>query len=452
MFWRASVENSGKLSSIMKAFLRRLLLVLVCLGSGALAHAQTETNRHVVLITIDGLRPEFYLQESFTKHCPNLMALRQAGCHALGARAVYPSMTYCGHASIATGVNPSKHGVTGNSRSDGPGAEGRGFWFAKDIQSPTIWDVAHQAGLVTATLSWPSTAESKTITWNVPEFWSSVMGRQDDLVMKHATPGLVDSPPPLDGPGWDGFVAQQSISIIRQHRPHLILIHYVETDKNQHKGGRDTADLPGALERIDGHIGRIRQAVKEAGMGPRTTFIVAGDHGFADIEQSIAPNKLLADAGFISVESGKVQSWKAYVRNTGGSGAVIVKDAADIPRVREVLADGTEKLYRIIEKPELEKLGGPSDAAFHLEAEPLHMISGSVTAKSLVFRSSVKGNHGFLPDKPEMLTGFIISGSGIQAGVVADRVDLVDIAPTIAELLGLKFPDTDGKPLKKLFR
>jgi hypothetical protein len=60
------------------------------------------------------------------------------------------------------------------------------------------------------------------------------MGRHDDLVRTVATPVPVHHPPTQTQPDADAFR---------------------ETDKNQHKGGRDTANLGGALERGPGFVG-----------------------------------------------------------------------------------------------------------------------------------------------------------------------------------------------------
>ena len=77
---------------------RALVLAFVLcpsLGGGAGA-----AERHVVLISIDGLRPAFYLDDAYG--APNLRALLKAGAHARAAEPVFPSLTYPGHASIVT--------------------------------------------------------------------------------------------------------------------------------------------------------------------------------------------------------------------------------------------------------------------------------------------------------------------------------------------------------------
>jgi predicted AlkP superfamily pyrophosphatase or phosphodiesterase len=66
--------------------------------------------------------------------------------------------------------------------------------------------------------------------------------------------------------------------------------------------------------------------------------------------------------------------------------------------------------------------------------------------------ANIKGNHGYLPTKPGLQTGFIAAGRGIKKGVVLDSIRLVDVAPTIAELLGLEMKDTDGRARKEIIQ
>ena len=60
------------------------------------------------------------------------------------------------------------------------------------------------------------------------------------------------------------------------------------------------------------------------------------------------------------------------------------------------------------------------------------------------------GTHGYPSADPELDGIFIASGGGIKAGVKLDRVSNLDVAPTIARILGLEMPPMDGKPLSEI--
>ena len=411
-----------------------LLLLVVAFGERGKAAEPAVTER-LVLISIDGLRPEFYLPGSaWATNCPQLVKLRAAGSYAKAAIAVDPSMTYPGHASIATGVNPARHGVAGNNVFV-PGEEGRGFWFASDLRVPALWDVAKQAGLTVGTVSWPVTGGAKTIDWNLAEFWTTAAGSQEAMTRKYSTPGLVrDLPRSGDPRAWDEYVAGRAVELLTQQRPNLLLVHLVEPDKVQHRGGREASELPAAMQRVDELVGRIVTAA-----GETATVLVVGDHGFSTVSQSVAPNILLARDGFITVVGGKVTEWRAFVENTGGSATVHVKDAVDRAAVLELLRRESGELYEVV-----------AADVIRLEARPGYMFSGTVKGDRLVRGSSIKGNHGYRATLPEMHTGFIAAGRGIKPGVVLEQVHLVDVAPTAARLLGTKMADVDGRVVKEI--
>jgi predicted AlkP superfamily pyrophosphatase or phosphodiesterase len=413
------------------------------------APAWAQSN-HVIVISLDGCRPEFYLPGALTK---TLTSLCERGSYARGALPPYPSMTYPGHTTIATGTLPARHGVNGNSLFEPPKVESRGYWYASDIKVPALWDVAHAAGLTVGTVVWPCTADSKAIDWNVTEFWTTPLGKELDLMREHSTPGLltgIESVARGDAAAWDAYMTKIAAQIIQEHKPNLLFLHLLEADKVQHHGGRTAPELPEALQHLDADVQAIIDAAQKAGIVERTTFIVLGDHGFADISQTIAPNSLLASNGFITVTDTGIADWRAMVVNTGGSAGVYLNHGQDAAEVRALLEKNGKRLYRIIDKEELVKLGGPRDAAFYLEAEPGYMFVGGSTGKTLVRPSQLKGNHGFLPTNPQLHTGFIAAGRGIKKGVVLDLIRLTDVAPTVARLLGLKLDETDGRVLEEI--
>jgi predicted AlkP superfamily pyrophosphatase or phosphodiesterase len=65
---------------------------------------------------------------------------------------------------------------------------------------------------------------------------------------------------------------------------------------------------------------------------------------------------------------------------------------------------------------------------------------------------STPGSHGYLASDPDMETFLIAWGAGIRPGVRLGPVSSLDIAPTIAGLLGLAMPGTMGKPLTGLLK
>jgi hypothetical protein len=68
---------------------------------------------------------------------------------------------------------------------------------------------------------------------------------------------------------------------------------------------------------------------------------------------------------------------------------------------------------------------------------------GPVTAAA----AQTGGSHGYIASDPEMDALFIASGYGIAGGAKLDRIANVDVAPTIARLLGVSLPSAKGHAL-----
>ena len=51
-----------------------------------------------------------------------------------------------------------------------------------------------------------------------------------------------------------------------------------------------------------------------------------------------------------------------------------------------------------------------------------------------------RGIHGLDPQRPEMQAGFVVAGPGVAAGAALGAIRQIDVAPTLAALLGLDPP------------
>ena len=58
-----------------------------------------------------------------------------------------------------------------------------------------------------------------------------------------------------------------------------------------------------------------------------------------------------------------------------------------------------------------------------------------------------RGSHGYVSSDPDMDAMFIAAGYGVRAGALPASISNLDVAPTIAKLLGVALPTAKGKPL-----
>ena len=105
---------------------------------------------------------------------PTLRKLAREGVIAASMRPVNPTVTWPNHTAIVTGVDASEHRVLYNGLLALPEAMATQPkiepWRDKEVMvhAPTIYDVAHQAGLTTAQVDWVAIYRAKTSPGNFP--------------------------------------------------------------------------------------------------------------------------------------------------------------------------------------------------------------------------------------------------------------------------------------------
>ncbi len=111
-----------------------------------------------------------------------LRRLAAEGGRAEMTKASMSTVTWPNHTTLATGVNPAKHGVIGNSYLDReklmivPLLPDPLFNKDEIVRGPTIYDVAKGAGLKTAGLIWLASRGAKTLDWTVPDVGTKARG------------------------------------------------------------------------------------------------------------------------------------------------------------------------------------------------------------------------------------------------------------------------------------
>jgi len=444
----------------MKAPRFAWLCLACCVGA---AHAETR----VVMISIDGLRPEVYLEpQTLGLRMPHLVALRESGVSAERMIPVFPSVTYPAHTSLVTGTRPAEHGIVSNFVS------GQDWYLnASDIHSPTLWQVAEAAGKTTAIVTWPASYGAK-VDFLVPENLSFGVPDVRRLLRDGSTPGLFDElekkcgpvripsfEAPDAGDQLDAVTTCFAAELLRTRRPDLLLVHYLDADHRQHFAGIDSPEARHAFEQIDGFVGELRKAVEEAGVAEQTVFVIVGDHGFVPVHTHVNLNALLLATGFAKLEGGKiVPSPDLRVSALGGSAAIYLRDGADpalAERLETALRAEIDRRYRglveLIPRAELEAMGAFPGAALGFATVEGYMLVAIDAPLPVLPTGALKGMHGYLPSMPAMATGFIAAGPGIRRGIELPVVRQLDVAPTVAAVLGLRLDRAVGLPIPGVF-
>lgn len=422
------------------------------------AAAMAQQAKYVVLISIDGFRPDFYLDRSWP--APNMQRIKEKGVHATGVKGIFPTITYPSHTTLITGVKPAKHGVCYNTPFEPEGASGRWYSETSHIKAETLWDAVGKAGLISASVSWPVSVGAP-VNYNIPETFSlsnpgdrraptSEQSTPQGLfeeIQQHATGELESTDMNLRYLGMNETLSRMAAYLVRRYKPNLLTVHLPCTDEVQHREGREGNAVATAVASADHGIGTILEAIEKAGISDSTAVIITGDHGFVDIHTSLAPNVWLAQKGLAGTKTNP-GSWKALFHSGGGSTFLKLKDKNDTKTLQQVktilneLPESIRKQFRVIEQPALAQTGADPDAVLALTA--VQGIAFSANREGEAVKKANGGAHGYFPDFREIQTGFVAYGAGLAENITVPVMELTDVAPLIAKLLGISLKDAEG--------
>jgi predicted AlkP superfamily pyrophosphatase or phosphodiesterase len=433
------------------------------------APAQPAAPPHVVLVTIDGMRGDYLGNaDGYQLKIPNLRRLMREGSFSPRTLSVFPTLTGTAHTSLVSGTGAFKHGILGNNKFD------PSTWVYKednpdnyDAQPPyrdyaeikvaTLWSAARSRGLKTAAIGWPQTTGGP-IDYRLDVAVAATGADSHRRILGSASRGWVEQVEERLGPLQavdlrmaDHLKALVAVEILKQFRPAFTAVHFTLTDSVQHANGPLTPAAFAALEETDENIGDLVAGIASAGLAASTTLIVTGDHGFLPMHTELAINLPLIEAGLITRGADGHPSWTAIVAANRGLGSLYVKDrsAATLARARDALekyAALYPRRFRVVDRAELDQLAADKDAMLGVEPTPGYVLDARLGPPFAQPHGRAAG-HGYRPDTPGMETGFIAWGAGVRAGWVLPATNTIDVAPTIAMLLGLTLPDADGKPI-----
>jgi predicted AlkP superfamily pyrophosphatase or phosphodiesterase len=207
-------------------------------------HAPGPVSRNVMVISIDGLRPDAIAKYNATV----LSRLVKEGATSLEAETVTPSTTLPSHTSMLTGVPPEMHGIYWNE--DETTTRGT-------VRVPTVFELAKLAGLSTAAF------------FSKPKL---------NHLVKPATLDHVGRPM-----GSSNRLATETTEdatrYIKRRRPNLVFVHIAEPDYAGHSAGWMTGTYGFAVRRADGAVGQLLKAADEAYGAGSYSVIISSDHG-----------------------------------------------------------------------------------------------------------------------------------------------------------------------------
>ncbi len=437
-------------------------LALALLLTGPMASAEPEGR--VVLVLIDGLQAGHYLGNG--DRTPTLQRLAREGARAGALEPVFPASTLPAAATLVTGVRPARHGVAYDAVWD-PRFQRTGLYtHGSDIRARTLWQAVREGRGTTAALFWPATADAP-IDWTLPAV--DAMKNPLPSFRRYATDGLLAALEPSAGEVKketltsaalrDAYAAKAAVAIMKERKPHLLLLRLSQIGGAIREHGRAHDAVTMAERWVDEALASVVGGIEAAGLAKETTLVVAGGHGYVDYDKLCAPNAVLRAAGLIAGDRPS-SAWLVVAHTCGAAAAVFVDTSSPTPAAEVEQAFRKESMfkgdavYRILSRKELDRFGAMPGAAFGLEAGPGWSFTNEMRAKTVFLRrvGKTKGTDGNRATRPGMDAGLVLWGRGVKPGGMLSRARLADVAPTVAKLLGVSLPRTEGKVLGELLQ
>lgn len=428
----------------------------------------------ILLVSVDALKPEFvFEQERLGVKLPVITNyfVEKGLTAGAGMKSVFPTFTYPCHQSMITGTNPATHKIVNNGIFDPLGEHlGAWHWFA-NTEVKTLWEAAKENGYWSASVAFPTSVGARG-DFIAPEFWwdgSALDSRFIDAVAKPQ--GIIAEMEKEIGQYAGGldlsdngdaqrgkaalWMLKNKIAPVISEKPFFMSAYFASFDESAHQYGVYSNEAARSLEKIDKMLGELIEEAMKITDGHLIVCVVS-DHGSLDNTHNISPNVLLHDAGLVQTdENGRVISWKAFSQRAGGTAEVRLadpedKEAADALKkiMDQLLADENSGIMEVLNGEEARKRGGFPEAAYVLVSDKGYELRDDVTGDYCRTRLTQKAQHGYNENFPEMRASFMLTGEGITKGNV-ENVHLIDVAPTLAGLMGFVLPDAEGRDLLK---
>jgi len=199
---------------------------------------------------------------------------------------------------------------------------------------------------------------------------------------------------------------------------------------------------------------------------PDATLVVTADHGMEGIGRLVRPNVALAKAGFLATGAdGRIDlsRTRALFQSSRGHmvfinsarwhmGVVPEADVANVKRaVTSVLLGIRDPVngaapIRAVFDPDVDGealgLGGPAGGDLYFDTAPGYYAQGTLTGDALLVDTGAMGQgvHGAAPWRRNLQAMLFVAGPRVPRGVRLGVFQGIDVAPTVAALLGAPPP------------
>ncbi|MFD7665816.1 alkaline phosphatase family protein [Streptomyces sp. NPDC059788] len=312
----------------------------------------------VVLCTV-GVTPRLL------PHMPHLRAIGEEGFTA-ALDPVFPAVTSTVQATLTTGLAPRGHGAVGNG------------WYARDRAEVQFW--GQHNGLVSGEKVWHAARALAPEHRTAYLCWWYAMGAEVDTVLtprpvyrydgrkepdcytrpaglRDALTGALGPFPlfrywgPAAGIASSRWVASAARLVIGTTDPDLAFVYIPHLDYDLQRYGPDGPEAIRAARQADAAIGPLLRELRDRG----TTVLALSEYGITAARRPVDINRALRREGLLGVFAQRGMEYldphtsRAFAVADHQAAHVYVRDPADVPRVRDVLA-GLPGVERVLDR------------------------------------------------------------------------------------------------------
>ncbi|HEX6508315.1 MAG TPA: alkaline phosphatase family protein [Chloroflexota bacterium] len=448
--------------------------------AGRLVGPAPATPKYLVLIVLDGARPDYFGLTSL----PHVDALRAAGTQYTNAfDGILESETPAGHTTIATGSRPNRNGILGF---DWANSSGRYSLFSPDQMGTVVQLIQDAHAPTLASLYKKQYPQAKVVALSGHKYYAAAPlgGPAADAILYYqgdanghyvpvAVPGHAPPATMLNDPGLvypsihlpdgmeDHLATRLALSAVSTMHPRMLLINYPEFDwplGHVDGGSLNRPKVITDMQGFDADLGKIEDAYSRAGILNQTLFVITADHGMMPITrfvQSSIVNNAVSQAGTSAPDIASSSADYVWLADPSKAQAV----AQNVVKTHDPDIASAYYLTTLNGKPEYAAAGGSSISPgmetanqYLLGAllnghEPSVVVFGEEGASFSDPTSNWKADHGGNTWQSQQIP-LILSGPGIAGGVTSSApAQLDDVAPTVLTVMGVSPAGMEGHAL-----
>ncbi len=422
----------------------------------------TDLLERAIFIVVDALSPKSITPQN----TPHLFNLIKKGLYVKDCRTVFPSITLPCISSLVTGTYPEKHGIIGDFYDKKLGKKIELLrserWDKDFLDIETIFDHAKKKGLKSCAITGYAVG--------------SICGKGADILIDpvqvryydyRIVPWSEEVLTPL--PGWikerlkgkyepyeteDGddlgglklntnflecpekWIIETAIKALKEEKPEIMMLHLPSLDLMQHIYGFNSPETLKALHDVDTQITRLYTWLKENNLLKETLFIITADHGASEVHNYVDLDAELKADGEVGD--------KTIVIPNGTSYFLWIKKDADKEKTKEAILKKLRSMHQAFDVIATKE----EDAQrYHLPKDIIGEIFTSCSPGWAPISPAIVGHGSLIEDHMKIF--LLLIGGEIKPNQSEKQAKIIDIAPTIAKILGLKYPKTfQGNPIK----